>query len=150
MPGIWFSCWPNIPRQKLKIAPAAGLRSLYAADSDAMSGFATVSGDSSHSAQTCVPTTASEQNDSVLRLLDHLNKGETGLVDQEAVTDVTTFLDLCEHHPALRGASMYRQSSHARTAAGVRRSGGRGVAFPCPTASLSARKSRMPRQGQRP
>ena len=59
----------------------------------------------------CIPTTAFEQNESVLRLLDYLNKGEAGLLDQEAMTDVTTFLDLCEHHPALRAASMDRYSA---------------------------------------
>ena len=59
----------------------------------------------------CIPTTASEQNESALRLLDYLNKGEADILDQEAMTDVTTFLDLCEYHPALRAASMDRYSA---------------------------------------
>ena len=58
-----------------------------------------------------IPTSAFEHHESVLRLLDYLNKGETGLVDQESMRDVATFLDLCEHHPALRGAAMDRYSA---------------------------------------
>ncbi len=57
-----------------------------------------------------IPTSAFEGNESVLHLLDYLNKGETGHVDQEAMRDVASFLDLCEHHPFLRGELLDRYS----------------------------------------
>lgn len=50
-----------------------------------------------------IPTSAFSRNESVLRLLEYLKKGELGHVDQEAMRDIATFLDLCEHHPFLRG-----------------------------------------------
>ena len=55
-----------------------------------------------------VPTSALAPNESLLRLLDYLRQGETGHVDQDAMKDVATFLDLCEHHPFLRGELMDR------------------------------------------
>ena len=58
-----------------------------------------------------VPTSAFEHNESLLRLLEYLRQGETGHVDQYAMKDVATFLDLCEHHPFLRGELMDRYSA---------------------------------------
>lgn len=58
-----------------------------------------------------VPSHAFQHHESLVRLLEYLHQGDTGHLDQDAMKEVATFLDLCEHHPFLRGELMDRYSA---------------------------------------
>ena len=51
-------------------------------------------------------TEAFHGNESLFRLLDYLRKGDSGYLTQDALKEVTSFLNLCDHHHFLLGNPM--------------------------------------------